>query len=101
MSHRKNLEIEYLRAAAIVMTLATHLQVLLPFHHELFGKVLNIFSPLSGVDLFFCISGFVVSKAYLDYFDTYKAQGQFGIAAFSFWLRRAYRLLPTAWLWVL
>jgi peptidoglycan/LPS O-acetylase OafA/YrhL len=101
MSHRKNLEIEYLRAAAIVMTLATHLQVLLPFHQEFFGKALNIFSPLSGVDLFFCISGFVVSKAYLDYFDQYKAQGQFGIAAYSFWLRRAYRLLPTAWLWVL
>jgi peptidoglycan/LPS O-acetylase OafA/YrhL len=57
--------------------------------------------PASGVDLFFCISGFVVSKAYLDFFDQHAARGQFALAFRTFWIRRAFRLWPTSWLWVL
>ena len=101
MSLKKNIEIEYLRAIAILMTVVTHSNQLLPFHADFMQKLFNVYSPWSGVDLFFCISGYVVSKAYLDYFDKNRAQGRFGIAAASFWIRRAYRLLPTAWLWVL
>ena len=101
MSLKKNIEIEYLRAIAILMTVVTHSNQLLRFHADLMQKLFNVYSPWSGVDLFFCISGYVVSKAYLDYFDKNRTQGRFGIAAASFWIRRAYRLLPTAWLWVL
>ncbi|MBP3998305.1 acyltransferase family protein [Pseudomonas koreensis] len=101
MSSSKNWEIEFLCGVAILMTLVTHVNQMLPFHAEFLAKVFNVFSPWSGVDLFFCISGFVVSKSYLDYFDKHRTQGNFGIAAVSFWIRRAYRLLPTAWLWVL
>lgn len=101
MSHRKNLEIEYLRGVALAMTLLCHLSLLLPFHADTFLRIFSIFMPWTGVDLFFCISGFVVSKAYLDYFDKHREQGRFGLAAACFWLRRAYRLLPSAWLWIL
>lgn len=101
MSLTKNIEIEYLRGIAIVMTVLTHSSQLLPFHSEFFVKLFNVYSPWTGVDLFFCISGFVVSKAYLDYFDKNRVEGRYGLAAASFWIRRAYRLLPTAWLWVL
>ncbi|MFJ7794434.1 acyltransferase family protein [Pseudomonas sp. NPDC096950] len=101
MSANKNIEIEYLRGIAIVMTVLTHANLLLPFHSEFFVKLYNVYSPWSGVDLFFCISGFVVSKAYLDYFDKNRTEGRFGLAAASFWIRRGYRLIPTAWLWVL
>lgn len=101
MSTRKNKEIEYLRGAAILMTVLTHLPQLLPFHDSYLMKLFSVYSPWTGVDLFFCISGYVVSKAYLDYFDSHRQQNRFGLAATSFWIRRAYRLLPTAWLWVL
>ncbi|WP_166216960.1 acyltransferase family protein [Pseudomonas atagonensis] len=101
MSSSKNKEIEYLRGMAILMTVMAHSTLLLPFHAPFMSKLLNVFSPWSGVDLFFCISGYVVSKAYLDYFDKNREQNRFGLAATSFWIRRAYRLLPTAWLWVL
>lgn len=101
MSSIKNKEVEYLRGAAIVMTIFTHLPQLLPFYDMYILKVFSIYSPWTGVDLFFCISGYVVSKAYLDYFDKNREQNRFGLAATSFWIRRAYRLLPTAWLWVL
>jgi peptidoglycan/LPS O-acetylase OafA/YrhL len=101
MSARKNLEIEYLRGAAVAMTLLSHVNMMLPFHADTLLRIFSVFMPWTGVDLFFCISGFVVSKAYLDYFDKHRAQGQPGLAAACFWLRRAYRLLPTAWLWIL
>lgn len=101
MSSSKNKEIEYLRGVAILMTVLAHSALLLPFHNEFMVKLFSVYSPWSGVDLFFCISGFVVSKAYLDYFDKNREQNRFGLAATSFWIRRAYRLLPTAWLWVL
>ncbi|WP_414651232.1 hypothetical protein, partial [Escherichia coli] len=54
-----------------------------------------------GVDLFFCISGYVVAKSYWEYFDRYRVRGLFWPAARSFWVRRCYRLLPSAWLWVM
>ncbi|WP_367253889.1 acyltransferase family protein [Pseudomonas sp. stari2] len=101
MSNRKNLEIEYLRGAAVAMTFLCHVTMMLPFHTDTLLRIFSIFMPWTGVDLFFCISGFVVSKAYLDYFDNHRAQGQSGLATACFWLRRAYRLLPTAWLWIL
>ncbi|MFJ2530995.1 acyltransferase family protein [Pseudomonas helmanticensis] len=101
MSSSKNKEIEFLRGVAILMTLFAHLPQLLPFFGLYLLKVFNVYAPWTGVDLFFCISGFVVSKAYLDYFDKNREQNRFGLAATSFWIRRAYRLLPTAWLWVL
>ncbi|WP_137821004.1 acyltransferase [Pseudomonas sp. D(2018)] len=101
MSNGKNIEIEYLRALAVGLTLLSHLPVLLPFHQTFFNSLFSVYMPWTGVDLFFCISGYVVSKAYLDYFDQHRQQGHFGVAAQSFWLRRLYRLLPTAWLWIL
>jgi peptidoglycan/LPS O-acetylase OafA/YrhL len=101
MSSSKNKEIEYLRGAAILMTIMAHLPQLLPFQSVFLTKLFSVYSPWTGVDLFFCISGYVVSKAYLDYFDKNRQQNRFGMAATSFWIRRAYRLLPTAWLWVL
>lgn len=101
MSNKKNLEIEYLRAVAIGLTLLCHLPKLLPFHDNYFNSLFAIYMPWTGVDLFFCISGYVVSKAYMDFFDQHREQGRFWLAAQSFWIRRIYRLLPTAWLWVL
>lgn len=101
MSNKKNLEIEYLRAVAIGLTLLSHLPALLPFHQDFFNSAFSIYMPWTGVDLFFCISGYVVSKAYLETFDQQRQQGHFWLAAQSFWIRRIYRLLPTAWLWVL
>ena len=101
MNSKKNLEIEYLRAVAIGMTLLCHLPSLLPQYDLLFSSIFNVFMPWTGVDLFFCISGYVVCRAYLNVFDEQREQGRFWIAAKAFWIRRIYRLLPTAWLWVL
>lgn len=101
MNQGKNVEIEYLRAIAIGLTLLCHLPMLMPFAEGSLFKLFSVYMPWTGVDLFFCISGYIVCKSYLDYFDKHRQQGSFAAAAQSFWLRRIYRLLPTAWLWVL
>ncbi len=98
---RKNLEIEVLRGVAVLLAIATHLPVLLPYHKDALGQVyLTQIMPASGVDLFFGISGFVVSKSFLEFFDRLAGQGRFLLAFQTFWIRRACRLLPTSWLWV-
>lgn len=101
MSNSRNIEIEYLRAVAIGLTLLCHLPVLLPFHQDYFNFLFSLYMPWSGVDLFFCISGYVVSRAYVEFFDERREKGDVWLAIQSFWVRRIYRLLPTAWLWIL
>lgn len=99
-NNAKNREIEQLRAVSIFFVLIAHVGVLSPF---IFERVVPLFHYATfgvGVDLFFCISGYVVAKAYCDYFDRYRSREQFWLAARMFWLRRIYRLLPSAWLWV-
>ena len=96
----KNLEIEYLRAVSICLVLISHSFAI---SAEAAEQILPLFKYLSfgvGVDLFFCISGYVVSRSYFSYFDHYRGVNLFWPAARAFWVRRAYRLLPAAWLWV-
>lgn len=103
MSHsssKKNLEIEFLRGFAVLLTLFSHLPLLLPHHTELIGRAFQFAMPWTGVDLFFCISGFVVSKAYFEQFDAHRHKGTFWLAAQAFWVRRTFRLIPSAWFWV-
>ncbi|STX30196.1 acyltransferase [Legionella beliardensis] len=96
--HKKNLEIEYLRAVAILMTLLCHFPAVI--YSDYFVKLFLIYSPWTGVDLFFCISGYVISKSYMDFFDRYR-NSCFWESFQVFWLKRAYRLIPVAWLWLL
>ncbi len=101
-STNKNLEIEFLRGVAVLFTVLSHLPILLPFYDPLFTRIyFTEANPWTGVDLFFCISGYVVSKAYMDVFDRHRQQGLYWLAVQSFFIRRAFRLLPTAWLWAL
>lgn len=95
-----NYEIEFLRGLAVLLTLFSHLPILLPFHNQQIANFFSIAMPWSGCDLFFCISGFVVSKAYIDYFERNHKADTFWLAAQAFWVRRAFRLIPTAWFWV-
>lgn len=98
---KKNLEIESLRGVAVILTMLSHLTFLLPFHADTMIKIFARWTPWTGVDLFFCISGYVVSKAYMETFDQRRQQGLYWLAVQSFVIRRVYRLLPSAWLWAI
>lgn len=101
MRNEINNEIEYLRALSVILVVISHYGYFFPYIYELLPSVLKISGFGYGVDLFFCISGYVVSKAYIDYFDQNKINGNFWPAAISFWMRRCYRLLPSAWFWMI
>ena len=90
----KNKELEYLRAVAVLMVMVVH-----------FPRLKSMFSfldPWSGVDLFFVISGFVVSKSITSGLDSalddaQKEPARYILAAKqikAFWCRRLFRIYP-------
>ena len=83
-----NLEIEYLRAVAVLLVVFVHAAVLFP------GMNLG---QWTGVDLFFCISGYVISRSFEQFFNRAIEDGRWFSAALAFWVRRLFRLAPSAW----
>jgi peptidoglycan/LPS O-acetylase OafA/YrhL len=82
-------DIEVLRAVAILFTLYQHFTAVAPAHNW----AIPFFAFWSGVDLFLVISGFVISRGLL------KSSMDWTVLA-SFWKRRAWRILPSAWVWL-
>lgn len=96
---RKNREIELLRAVAILLTLTQHLGYLFVPSKELWHAI-NRNPPFwGGVDLFFCVSGFVICKSLVRGATPHTFQ-QHRARAVSFWMRRFFRIVPSMWLWV-
>ncbi len=55
---RRNDEIEVLRAVGVLLVIFEHINALLYWRTSNFENFIN---PYGGVDLFFCISGFVIT----------------------------------------
>lgn len=94
-AHSRIDDIEFLRAVAIIFVLIAHLPVLIG-GGPIWEKITSVATFGGGVDLFFVISGFVITRSLL-------AQPRENFLAFAlpFWIRRAWRILPAAWLWLL
>jgi len=99
MQHR-NLEIERLRAVAVIMTTVAH---------GVFNWILPTFMVYSftGVDLFFVISGFVVTASMLRLLPKFSSGeilsqklAKSSIALKTFYLKRAFRIAPLAATWM-
>lgn len=91
-------DIELLRAVAILFVLVHHLTILFPWR---FGATLyDYFGFWEGVDLFFAISGFVIARSLMPKLAAAESTTAYFNAAVAFWVRRAWRLLPSAWLWL-
>lgn len=94
-----NLENERLRAIAVLMTVLVHApfkQLLHPF----------FYSPFTGVDLFFVISGYVVSLSFLPTLSIQLADSALTRlennkqAIIAFYLRRLFRIAPSAFFYI-
>jgi peptidoglycan/LPS O-acetylase OafA/YrhL len=98
MSH-KNFEIERLRAVAVLLTILVHAPFKQLFHRYLY-------SSFTGVDLFFVISGFVVSQSLLATLP--KPLGDTPVQRLersrqpilAFYLRRVFRIAPSAFFYI-
>lgn len=93
--HARNLEIEALRAFAVLFVIFGHINTLLLSRQQTFDAYVNFYG---GVDLFFCVSGFVITSAFAK--EMTVAAGEphsYWRAAAAFWVRRIFRIWPLAW----
>ena len=98
----RNRDIECLRAVAVMGVAVHHVQDNL-FHPGL-PWITRLFTHAQfwfGVDLFLAISGFVIARSLLPQMDrsTGNLRAQAGVVG-AFWIRRFWRLLPSAWFWL-
>lgn len=103
MSREKILDIEILRALAVIGVVIHHARTdLFTWSSPGLERLGVFFGGWVGVDLFFAISGFVIGRSLLPQLQA--AGGNRLDSAqviLAFWIRRAWRLLPSAWLWLL
>ena len=94
-------DIEVLRGIAITMVLFEHLPINLIVWHSHFLAFLDHYCRgWVGVDLFFVISGFVIARGLLPLRARAADRLQYAHGVLAFWIQRAWRLLPSAWLWL-
>ncbi|KVP40825.1 acyltransferase family protein [Burkholderia ubonensis] len=95
--HGRNLEIEALRGIAVILAIISHLGNLLYWSDGIEQSQVAFWG---GVDIFFAISGFVIANAFARRMRSARAQGEFFREVGAFWVRRVFRIWPTAWLWI-
>lgn len=101
MSSKRIMDIEVLRAIAVLGVLFHHLQgSLFTDPVPLLEKIHGWAQPWWGVDLFFAISGFVIARSLIPTLQGCTTRREYWQQTRNFWLRRAFRLLPSAWLWL-
>lgn len=97
---KKNIEIEYLRGIAILFTIFHHIPSYLFVQPNFF--FINLYQKFTfwgGVDLFFAISGYVIMDSF---FRILKSSKKNYIEKIKiFWIRRFFRILPSAWFWLI
>ncbi len=94
-------DIEVLRAVAALFVIFHHLSGnLIVWRSHALERIEEHFQLWIGVDLFFAISGFVIARGLLPSLAATKGAGEARRAVLAFWVRRAFRLFPAAWLWL-
>lgn len=95
-------DIEWLRAVALLGVVAHHAQGnLFNWHPAWLARLQDHLDLWSGVDIFFVISGFVIARSLLP--GLRACAGHTRLTAqriTAFYVARAFRLLPSAWLWL-
>ncbi|BCH11923.1 acyltransferase [Mesorhizobium sp. 131-3-5] len=90
----KNSEIEMLRAVAVLLVILNHITILIPWEQDVWWPLFARARFWYGVDIFFVISGYVVTASLLREYSPEIRPAKF-LASFA--VRRAYRLLPLSW----
>ncbi|WP_157645447.1 acyltransferase family protein [Burkholderia ubonensis] len=95
-------DVQILRGVAVLMTVGTHLFWLVTWGPATWLSTLqSYFSLRTGVDLFFVISGYVITRDIMRRFPSPEAKVQYWSEARKFWVRRIFRIWPTAWFWLM
>ena len=100
--NRRIADIEFLRGVAIIFVLVFHLRrELIAWPMPVLDHILDDYVNFwPGVDIFFAVSGFVIARSLIPSLQAcVSAQERVRVMA-RFWIRRVWRLLPAAWLWL-
>ena len=99
-AHRRLAEIEYLRAAAMLLVIIMHAPLIcVPYPPGALQRLQDWIHPAVGVDLFFVISGYLMGRFFMAPFEAHEP-GNPVPSILAFWVRRFYRLLPACAVWV-
>lgn len=95
-------DIELLRGFAVLLVVVHHAQAnLISWTTPALTRFYSYFGGWVGVDLFFAVSGFVIARSLVPRLHAQPDGAAARRETLSFWMRRAWRLLPSAWLWLL
>lgn len=94
-------DIELLRGIAVLLVVVHHANInLITWTTPALARFYSYFGGWVGVDLFFAISGFVIARDLVPRLQDNRDNSSALRVALAFWTRRAWRLLPSAWLWL-
>jgi peptidoglycan/LPS O-acetylase OafA/YrhL len=95
-------EIQVLRAVGIIVVMVHHMDYnLFPWESVTRATFYTFFGGEAALEMFFTLSGFVIARLLFESLG--RADNLYESLQVScvFWLRRAWRLLPAAWLWLI
>ena len=102
MSRERITDIEVLRGLAVIGVVIHHARDnLFTWSSPGLERLAVYFGGWVGVDLFFVISGFVIARTLLPQLQASENSQSAARITLAFWVRLAWRLLPSAWLWLL
>lgn len=96
----RNRGIECLRAVAILTVVLQHASGNLLSSPNILQAIEPHFGFWWGVDLFFAVSGYVIARGLLERLAQARAGREAWGVIGAFWIRRFWRLMPSAWLWL-
>jgi peptidoglycan/LPS O-acetylase OafA/YrhL len=99
VKQRKNSDIEALRALAIVLVIFAHIALILS-PQSVYWQVLADYRFGYGVDIFFCVSGFIITKSIANEIPSNRSLRDVLELSVPFWVRRFWRLMPSALFWI-
>jgi peptidoglycan/LPS O-acetylase OafA/YrhL len=96
-----NQDIQILRAFSVLIILAGHNYLRFIYQPLMFG--LTYVSTWVGVDVFFAISGYVITLSLLKASHISSCNSTKGrlLNIYLFWIRRIFRIWPACWFWAI
>jgi peptidoglycan/LPS O-acetylase OafA/YrhL len=94
-------DLDLLRAISILAVIVHHARgSLFEWTTPALTRFYAYFGGSFGVDLFFAISGFIIAKDLVPRLRACHSNEEWLNASLFFWIKRAFRILPSAWFWL-
>lgn len=99
IKRKKNSDIEALRALSIILVIFAHVAGILS-PDSILWTIMEKFRFGFGVDIFFCISGYIITSSIANEISKPRNLQEAASFAIPFWVRRVWRLMPSALFWL-